>query len=247
MSKRGSHYLRALPIILAFAFSLPALAQNPQLETRNGRAFPTVVFTSIHWNHGPLFDSIAVDSTGDLTYQSATGSTATTGVPYTSEFEIDDSCRTQIFALAERLHYFEGHFTITNSSRPGTTAKTLAFHDPKVSHQITFTSSTDPGIHQLTSIFERIAATLDFERQLTSLYQPWVQWSAGRPRPATAGLVSKLTDLEGAAEQGGLLELQAAIPVVSKIASDPTLPEEVHQRAQAIVNLKPSTCSLAAP
>lgn len=232
-----------LTILAVLVFCLPLLSQNPQLETRNGRAFPTVVFTSVQWNRNPPFHSIAMDSTGDLTYESLPDSTENTGDPYTMELEVADSCRPTVFTLIQRLHFLAGQFRIANSSRAGGTVRTLTFREGNINHQITFTSSADPGIQELTSIFEKIGATFEFARRLTNAYPPGKGRRVGRPRARGPSLESELMDLQNAVEQQRLLELQAVSPILTKIESDAGLPEEVRQRAHAILILKASTCT----
>jgi hypothetical protein len=73
-------------VLLAFCGEL--LAQNPQVKTRAGSRFPTVIFTSVLWSADPSYYSIAVDSIGTATYQSAPESLERTGVPYTIESAI---------------------------------------------------------------------------------------------------------------------------------------------------------------
>src|SRR5437764_11944317 len=63
--------------------SVGLAAQSPQLRTRNGGRFPTVVFNSVLWSANPSSYSLAVDSTGAATYQSTQDSVDRTGVPYT--------------------------------------------------------------------------------------------------------------------------------------------------------------------
>lgn len=159
--------LRQIAFAAAFAVlacCLAASAQNPQLETKNGKAFPTVVFTSVLWNRDPSYYTIAIDTTGNFTYQSSPNSAEKTGVPYTVELEVTGRCRAQIFALVDRLHDFQGHFSTTEGYAGQKNVKTLAYHYEKVNNQITFTSSPNPAIQQLNSIFDRLAATLESTR-----------------------------------------------------------------------------------
>src|SRR5207248_4615377 len=82
---------RLMPIGIALlALCSTLFAQNPQLHTKIGSSFPTVIFTSVLWSADPSYYSIAIDSTGTTTYQSAPDSIEKTGVPYMIQFQVSD-------------------------------------------------------------------------------------------------------------------------------------------------------------
>lgn len=218
-------------LVLAIAFLVlqsAALCQNPQLRTKNASLFPTVTFTLVHWGKNPPYYSIALDSTGSATYQSFPASDEKTGIPYTVEFEATASTRSTIFRLAEGLHFFKGRFRNVNRPSRSTTVKTLTFQDGTTDNQITFTSSGNPAVQQLTSLFRNVSLTLEFGRRLSNLQQ--------QHKP---GIADELKRMERMARQGQLRELPAVAPVLSGIASDATLEGVPRQRAQAILNFGP--------
>ena len=58
--------------LLAFVFLSPwLLGQNPQLQLQTNKRFPTLIFSSLRWNANPSYYSIAINSSGTATYQSA--------------------------------------------------------------------------------------------------------------------------------------------------------------------------------
>ncbi len=208
-----------------------ALAQNPQLRTRNGGRFPTVVFSSVLWNANPASYSIAVDATGAATYQSTQDSVDRTGVPYTIEFQTSDATRRISFNIARELNLFSGDFPVSLGSPQTSPVRTLAYHDITFNNHITYSDSTDAQIQELTSVFEEISATFEFARRLGHLHQH------DRER-----LEPELTRMKASAERHMLRELQAVTPALKSIALDSSLSESVRNQAESILALahKPS-------
>jgi hypothetical protein len=216
--------------IAVSAFSSLVLSQNPQLQTKNANLFPTLTFAFARSGENPPFYSIAIDSTGSATYQSFPYSDEKTGVPYTVEFEATPFTRSTIFRLTKQLHFFKGHFGSANYASKNASIKTLRFREGKpdnlkTDNQITYSSSRNALIQQLTSLFERISVTLEFGRRLTYLHQQH-----------KSGMETELQCMESIAKQGRLRELQVIAPVLSAIASDATLDKVVRQRADAILS-----------
>src|SRR6266568_6926339 len=104
----NDRYTRRLtPIgITLVALCSSLLAQNPQLHTRNGSRFPTVIFTSVLWTADPSYYSIAIDAAGTATYQSAPDSIEKTGAPYIIEFQVSDRTRRTAFNVTRELDFF---------------------------------------------------------------------------------------------------------------------------------------------
>ncbi len=208
---------------------LPASAQNPQLQTKNGQAFPTVVFTHVFWGTNPPYYSIAIDSTGNASYQSVPNETERTGVPYVTEFEAD-ACRRTVFRLVEQTDFLRGRLGETKRMRRENVVDTLSYRDPHANNQITYNSSADANVRKLTSIFSRIAATMQFGRNLEELYRKRRQ------------VGPELERLQVAEQQGQLLEVQVLRPILSQIVSDSTIDDSVRSRAQAVLRLNSSEC-----
>jgi hypothetical protein len=209
-------------ILLAF---FPALfAQNPQLHTRSGSRFPTVIFTSVLWAADPSYYSIAIDSTGTATYQSAPDSIGKTGVPYTLEFQVSDRTRRVTFNVARQLDYFGDQAQQSVSSAQTSSVRTLAYHDSTIRHQITYSSSSDSEINELTSVFEEISATLEFGRRLSYFHQR----ESGR-------LSGELDRLQANASRRSVRELPVITPVLRSISADDRLETAVRQKADALL------------
>ena len=207
-----------------------AVGQNPQLQTRNGSRFPTVVFSSVLWNANPSSYSIAVDATGAATYQSTQDSAARTGVPYSIEFQTSDATRRITFNVARELNLFSGDFPVSLGSPETTSVRTLAYHDITFNNHITYSDSTDSQIQELTSVFEEISATFEFARRLSYLHQH----DKERLEP-------ELTRMQASAERHMLRELQAVTPAIKSIALDNSLSDSVRKQAEAILVLARKT------
>jgi hypothetical protein len=203
-----------------------AMGQNPQLQTRNGGRFPTVIFSSVLWNANPASYSIAVDGTGAATYQSTQESIDRTGVPYSIEFQTTDATRRIVFNIARELNLFNGDFPVSLGSPESAPVRTLTYHDITFNNHITYSDSTDSQIQELTSVFEEISATFEFARRLSYLHQH----DKERLEP-------ELTRMQASAERHMLRELQAVTPALKSIALDSTLSESVRKQAQAILVL----------
>ena len=220
-SRYGLRFLGAL-----FTLYCTALAQNPQLHTRAGSRFPTVVFTSVLWSADPSYYSIAIDSSGTATYQSAPESIEKTGVPYTIEFQVSDRTRRITFNVARQLDYFGVQPQAPVNSAQNSSVRTLAYHDSNFNNRITYSSSSDSEILELTTVFEEISGTLEFGRRLAYFHQHDI-----------SRLDGELDRLQTHADGRSLREFQAIAPILRSISSDQALATGPRQKANALLNL----------
>src|SRR3984957_11812885 len=146
----------ALLTAVSLVCSGSLFAQNPQLQTKNGRSFPTVIFNSVFWDANPSSYSIALDSTGAATYQSTPDSADRTGVPYTIEFQSSDATRRVTFNVVRQLNFLNDDFPASAGSPEKIPVRTLPYHDITFDNQITYSESADSNIQELTSVFEEI-------------------------------------------------------------------------------------------
>ncbi len=200
--------------------------QRAQLQTRNGQRFPTVVFSSVRWDANPPSYSIAIDSTGAATYQSAPESLADTGVAYTVLFQASDSTRRTVFALVRSLNFFRDELPISVGSPQNTRVNTIGYHDLTFSDQITYSETSDSELDELTSIVEDISTTFEFARRLA--------YFRDHDRRAIG---SELEAMQKDAQRHHLREVQAVAPVLRGIASDQSLDATVRRRADEILTL----------
>jgi len=214
----------ALASMASLLACLPLTGQNPQLQTKNGRRFPTVVFTSVFWGANPSYYSIAIDSAGTSTYQSAPDSLEKTGVPYSLEFQASDRTRRTIFNLVQELEFFSQPVQQSTVSPETGSVRTLTYHDIQLNNQITYSTSSDPEMQEITSVFEEISETLEYGRRLNYFH--------GRDMKA---LAEELKSMQASADRHHLRELEVLTPVLNGIASDRNLDNEVRQQAEALV------------
>lgn len=199
-------------------------AQDPQLRTRNGAAFATVVFTRALSTATPRFFSIAIDSTGSTTYQSAPASLQQTGNPYNVDFAASADVREKIFHLVGQLHFFQVPENALQQPTANQAVNTLTFREGTVANQITFYDSTNSQIRDLALLFESISETLEFSRQLTRLH------STHDPQ-----LGPELDHMLELTKRNRLSELFVVSPVLQQIVSDQAELEEIRKKAKEIL------------
>lgn len=198
-----------------------AFGQYSNIQTKNGSEFPTVVFSCSRRQANPPYYSIAVDSTGNATYQSLPTSVTQTDLPYTVEFFASNHTRTEIFRIAETLHFFEDH--IKDSTSAGAT-HSLAFINGNVRNQIKYHEASDPQVLALTSLFEKISNTLEFGRRLNIMEQ-------SNP----GGIEAELQQMMRMMQAQQVAEIQAVTPVLQRIEADSNVSEAGRQRASSIL------------
>lgn len=232
MTRSGKLVRAAIAAVAVVAGASFLFGQNPQLQTRNGRRFPTVVFSSVFWIANPASYSIAVDATGAATYQSTQDSMDRTGVPYTIEFQTSDATRRITFNVIRELNLLAGDFPLSLASPQAAPVRTLVYHDVTFNNRITYSDSTDSQIQELTSVFEEISATFEFARRVGYLHQHDKE-----------GLEPELVRMQTSAEHHQLRELQAVTPALKSIALDSSLSESIRTHADALLALarKPNT------
>lgn len=207
------------------------ISQNPQLHTKNGRRFPTVVFNSVLWTADPSYYSVAIDSTGAATYLSAPDSIEKTGVPYSVEFQVSDRTRRLTFTVAQRLDYFRENSDAPLVSGPvpspeKSSVRTLTFIDGTVNNQFTYGAPSNPDLDELTSVFEELSETFECGRRLAYFQQ--------YDRNAVARELQQLSNL---AERHRARELQALTPVLRSLASDQQLGSSTRGQAGTLLQM----------
>lgn len=214
---------RALAV-LTFTLSACAFGQNTQLRTRTGSRFPTVIFTSAFWRADPSYYSIAIDATGAATYQSSSDSESGTGVPYTVEFRVGDRTRRMTFNIAQGLGFFAEPARAPVGSPDNEPVRTLAYGYLQVHNQITFSTSQNDDVDELTSLFEDISETMEFGRRLVDLYLH-----------DKGSLDGELDLMQKSVAARRLREIDAISPVLRRIAGDGRLGTETRHKAEMLL------------
>lgn len=222
---RSAFYRSGVVVAALALLCSSSSAQNPQLETKNGRQFPTIVFTSVLWTADPSYYSVAIDSSGAATYQSAPSSVGSTGVPYTVEFSVSEHTRRATFNLAHGLDWFTDAIPVSIGAPQETYVRTLAYHDGQFNNRITYSASQNRDVEELTSILEELSETLEFGRRLAYLH---------RNQPKALG--AELQKLQAMADEHHVRELQALITALNSIASDRKVEEGPRQLAGKLLD-----------
>lgn len=230
--------VRVRALTLLFALLLTSLLlycqtpQAPKLEPNYPQhpPVPTVTFTFNWPSIEPHRYVITVDSSGDAAYQSwisdpATGQSVA-GDPDMVKFTVSAATRDRIFTLAPRLNYFNGDFEYHKHRVAATGDKTLAYADPDKQYQTEYNWSENPGIRELTDLFQGMSTTIEAGRRLERLY-----------RFDPLGLESALKNLEELAVEHRAIEVQIIAPTLEKLADDPRVMNIARQRALRILKI----------
>lgn len=203
---------------VALALSLPLRAGAPA----------TVTFSLDFPGSDPEHYTISVDSEGHAHYDclAKVSQESDDRETYKSDFTFSDATRTRIFDLAAQAHYFSGKIDSGKKKLAFTGEKKLAYQDDQKNFSAAYNYSRDPAVTELTTLFQGIAATLEFGRHLTYYH-----------RYQKLGLDEELRMMEDQARHGELSELQAVQPILQGIFDDPSVINIVRARAQAIMEM----------
>jgi hypothetical protein len=190
----------------------------------------TITFSLDFPDSSPEHYSIAVQSDGHAQYESSGKISADSDVRdnYQTDFTFSDSTRARIFELAAQAHYFSGKVDSGNKKLAFTGAKKLIYKDGQRSSSADYNYSQKPPVQQLTTLFQSVAATMEFGRRLAYYH-----------RYQKLALDDELKRMEDQARRGDLAELQAVNPVLQHIYDDTSVMNVVRARARRIIELKP--------
>ena len=189
----------------------------------------SITFSLDFPNSSPEHYSIAVQSDGHAHYESSGKISADSDArdDYQTDFTFSDSTRARIFELAEQAHYFSGKVDSGNKKLAFTGAKKLIYKDGQRNSSADYNYSPRPPVQQLTTLFQSVAATMEFGRRLTYFH-----------RYQKLALDDELKRMEDQAKRGDLAELQAVSPVLQKIYDDSSVINVVRARARRIMEMK---------
>ena len=190
----------------------------------------TITFSLDFPDSSPEHYSIAVQSDGRARYESTGKISADSDArdDYRTDFTLSDSDRARIFELAAQAHYFSGKVDSGNKKLAFTGAKKLIYKDGQRSSSADFNYSQQPAVQQLTTLFQSLAATLEFGRRLTYFH-----------RYQKLALDDELKRMEDQAKRGDLVELESVSPILQVIYDDTSVMNVVRARALRIMSLKP--------
>lgn len=216
--------VRSLQLWLALAvFLLLSVAMSIAADSA------TISFSLDFPNSSPEHYSVTVQSDGHAHYESTGKISADSDVrdDYQTDFTLSDATRARIFALAAQAHYFSGKVDSGNKKLAFTGAKKLVYKDGQRSSSADYNFSQQPAVQQLTTLFQSLAATLEFGRRMTYFH-----------RYQKLALDDELKRMEDQAKRGDLAELQAVSPVLKEIYEDASVINVVRARARRLMEMQ---------
>jgi hypothetical protein len=214
--------LHRWPLLAAFLLLavVPSIATDPA----------SVTFSLDFPNSSPEHYSIVVQSDGHAHYESSGKISADSDVrdDYQTDFTCSDATRARIFGLAAQAHYFSGKVDSGNKKLAFTGAKKLVYKDGQRSSSADYNYSQQPAVQQLTTLFQSLAATMEFGRRMTYFHHY-----------QKLALDDELKRMEDQAKRGDLAELQAVSPVLKEIYEDTSVINVVRARARRIMEMQP--------
>jgi hypothetical protein len=213
--------LQLWPLLVFVLLSVaPSIAADPAIVT----------FSLDFPNSSPEHYSIAVQSDGHAHYESSGKISVDSDArdDYQTDFTLSDTTRAHVFELAAQAHYFSGKVDSGNKKLAFTGAKKLVYKDGQRSSSADYNYSQQPAVLQLTTLFQSLAATLEFGRRMTYFH-----------RYQKLALDDELKRMEDQAKRGDLVELQAVSPVLKEIYEDTSVINVVRARSRRIMELQP--------
>jgi hypothetical protein len=192
----------------------------------------TVTFSLDFPASSPDHCVISVESDGRAHYESSGRITLESEdrQDYKTDFNFSDAIRDRIFALAAQAHYFSGKVDSGNKKLAFTGTKKLSYKDGQHDSSASYNYSSEPAIEQLTTLFQGVAATLEFGRRLSYYH-----------RYQKLALDDELKHMEEEVRTGELVELQAVKPVLQEIYDDGSVMNVVRVRVRRIMDLAPTS------
>ena len=215
------HFLVLTCGCFLWILALPARAAEPAIIT----------FSLDFPKSDPEHYSIVVNSDGHAKYECSALISAESDdrETYQTEFALSDATRARIFDLAAQAHYFSGKVDSGNRKLAFTGAKKLIYSDGQRNNTAEFNFSTQPMVQKITSLFQSLAATLEYGRRLEHQH-----------RYQKLALDDELKHMEDQARHGELAELQSIKPTLQQIYDDQSVLNVVRARAERIMEM-PST------
>jgi hypothetical protein len=188
----------------------------------------TITFSLDFPKSDPEHYSISVSADGHAHYECTARISAESEDRdrYQSDFVFSDAARARIFDLAAQAHYFSGKIDSGNRKLAFTGEKKLTYTDGQKSTSAEYNFSSSVPVQQLTTLFQSVAATLEYGRRLA--YAHHYQKLA---------LDDELKKMEDSARRSEILELQAVKPVLQQIYNDPSVMKMVRARAERIMEM----------
>jgi hypothetical protein len=200
-------------LFLAFCFCLPVQAQE------------VVTFSLDFPGSEPSHYAISVSSDGHSTYDSdGKLSPDADGDPFHLDFSMSTETKGRVFDLAKSAHYFDGQVDSKRKNLASTGVKILTYKDSTRSTSATYNYSPVVAVQQITQLFQNLSMTLEYGRRLEYFHHY-----------QKLALDDELKRMEDGAQRGDMEEITAVVPILQRIASDPSVINPVRARAQRMI------------
>jgi hypothetical protein len=220
--RAGSILLALLAAVLGFAIPLfasgPAGKSVPTAIPASGDA-PTITYRKVFKSSYPEFVEIKLNESGHGTFDMRQLDEEANPQP----FEVNASLAARIFALAAKLHNFQGvdldvHRRIANLGE-----KTLKYDKGAETHEVKFNYTLDDSAGQLMAIFEGLA------RQATDLSD-----LERTMRYDRLGVNDVLQQIEQDYNNKQFPEPERMLPALDQLAADDKFIDIARQRARTL-------------
>jgi hypothetical protein len=212
-------------MLMAAMSSAPSIAQ--QAANGSAASVATLTFTLDFPQSNPEHYSIAVDTSGHARYE-CTGKIAEDSEEeaYRAEFQMSAANRERVFSLARQAQYFTGAVESNNGKLAFTGTKVLSYQDGRRSNTAHYNYSNLAPVQQLTTLFQNMAATLEYGRRLTYYH-----------RYQKLALDDELKRMQTQARNNELSEMQSVAPVLQEILDDSSVINVVRARARELIEM----------
>jgi hypothetical protein len=216
----------AIGVVLMVAMlSAPSMAQQGANQGAGSAA--SVTFTLDFPQSNPEHYSIVIDASGHARYE-CTGKVAEDSEEeaYRAEFQVSAGNRERVFSLAKQAQYFTGAVDSSNGKLAFTGTKMLSYQDGQRSNTVHYNYSNLAPVQQLTTLFQNMAATLEYGRRLAYYH-----------RYQKLALDDELKRMETQARNNELSEIQSVAPVLQEILGDSSVINVVRARAKELIEM----------
>ncbi len=165
-------------------------------------------------------DSAGIDARDDASRETDSRDTD----KFDLDFAITAETRKRIFDLAAKAGYFKNDVASHHKGMAFTGQKTLSYMDAQRSGECTYNYSTVPAVQELTSLLQRLSATLEFGHRL--------QYDR---RYQKLALDEELKRMEEMAGSNQLAEVGAIRSILDQIIADPSVINVSRARAQRLL------------
>ena len=145
--------------------------------------------------------------------------------PGSQPFEVSDTLRAKIFALAGELHHFQGQDLDVHRKIANLGEKTFRWEQGTVSQETRFNYTLNSSATQLLQIFEGLARQQEHFTLLTR-----------RMRYDRLGIYDALLQFESDLNRGLMPEPQRLVPLLDQISSDTKFVDVARQRARSLAD-----------